>query len=149
MPAHYGAPLFGTHPLATPPTIPPRTPSPEPSGIPLAAIKEEGGVLSSEKPVRTETKTDVNGEATVSGNDSEEEVKAKTESSNQEAAAAPILRNVVIPPSTLNPKFPAIVFSHGLGAMRTSYSTVCCDLASHGYIVASVEHRYSKVRTHD
>ena len=39
------------------------------------------------------------------------------------------------------PLFPVVVFSHGLGAMRTTYSGICCDLASHGYVVASVEHR--------
>ena len=39
------------------------------------------------------------------------------------------------------PSFPVIVFSHGLGAMRTTYSGICCDLTSHGYVVASVEHR--------
>ena len=37
--------------------------------------------------------------------------------------------------------FPVVVFSHGLGAMRTTYSAICSDIASHGYIVASVEHR--------
>lgn len=40
------------------------------------------------------------------------------------------------------PPFPVIVFSHGLGGMRTTYSGICCDLASHGYVVAAVEHRY-------
>lgn len=34
-----------------------------------------------------------------------------------------------------------ILFSHGLGGIRTTYSSVCCELASHGYILAAVEHR--------
>lgn len=40
------------------------------------------------------------------------------------------------------PPFPVIVFSHGLAGMRTTYSGICCDLASHGYVVAAIEHRY-------
>ena len=37
--------------------------------------------------------------------------------------------------------YPVVVYSHGLASMRTDYSGICCDLASHGNIVASVEHR--------
>ena len=37
--------------------------------------------------------------------------------------------------------FPVIVYSHGLGGMRSTYSGICSDLASHGYVVAAVEHR--------
>lgn len=39
------------------------------------------------------------------------------------------------------PSFPVIVVSHGLCGMRTVYSAIVCDLASHGYVVACVEHR--------
>lgn len=34
-----------------------------------------------------------------------------------------------------------MVFSHGLGGMRTTYSYICADIASHGWVVAAVEHR--------
>ena len=37
--------------------------------------------------------------------------------------------------------FPLIVFSHGLCGSFFIYSGICCDLASHGYVVGSVEHK--------
>ena len=37
---------------------------------------------------------------------------------------------------------PVVMFSHGVAGMRTTYSAACCDLASHGYLVAAIEHRY-------
>ncbi len=43
--------------------------------------------------------------------------------------------------------FPVLVYSHGLGAMSMTYSAICCDLASHGYVVASVEHRLVYTRS--
>lgn len=39
------------------------------------------------------------------------------------------------------PKFPVVVFSHGLGGSRTMYSTICGDLASYGFVVIAMEHR--------
>ncbi|GAB1727019.1 hypothetical protein NU195Hw_g3872t1 [Hortaea werneckii] len=39
------------------------------------------------------------------------------------------------------PRFPLILFSHGLGGMRTMYSSVCGEFASYGFIVVAVEHR--------
>jgi platelet-activating factor acetylhydrolase len=40
-----------------------------------------------------------------------------------------------------SPIFPLLIFSHGLGGTRTTYSSVCGEFASYGFIVVSVEHR--------
>ena len=46
------------------------------------------------------------------------------------------MNGVVSPPT-----FPVIVFSHGMGSSFFPYSSICCDLASHGFVVAALEHR--------
>jgi len=38
------------------------------------------------------------------------------------------------------PSSPVVIVSHGLGATRMSYSSLCCALASHGCVVAVVDH---------
>ncbi|XP_012943889.1 platelet-activating factor acetylhydrolase [Aplysia californica] len=38
-------------------------------------------------------------------------------------------------------KFPVLIVTHGIGGNRTTLSTYCTELASHGFVVAAVEHR--------
>lgn len=37
--------------------------------------------------------------------------------------------------------YATVIFSHGLGGTRTTYTSICGELASHGYVVAAIEHR--------
>ncbi|KAG9493168.1 hypothetical protein GDO78_001206 [Eleutherodactylus coqui] len=61
--------------------------------------------------------------------------------------ASLLLGNLQIP-VTWNASFlpgtdrkPLVIFSHGLGAFRSVYSSMCMELASNGFLVAALEHR--------
>ncbi|KAK4528918.1 hypothetical protein GAYE_SCF66G6866 [Galdieria yellowstonensis] len=51
---------------------------------------------------------------------------------------SPALLHVPLAPSS--EPWPVVLFSHGLFANRLSYSALCAEIASHGYIVAAVDH---------
>lgn len=51
----------------------------------------------------------------------------------------PARRHLALNKSIAN--YPVLIFSHGLSACRHFYSVYCSSLASHGYIVAAIEHR--------
>ncbi|MCI3180919.1 hypothetical protein C5708_11675 [Caulobacter sp. CCUG 60055] len=54
-------------------------------------------------------------------------------------AAAPLARG--------REAFPVIVFSHGLGSAGVQNTVLCEALASHGYVVVSIEHSYDGAAT--
>lgn len=45
------------------------------------------------------------------------------------------------PGSAELPRFPLMMFSHGLGGSRTMYSSLAGEFASYGFVVCAVEHR--------
>jgi predicted dienelactone hydrolase len=45
------------------------------------------------------------------------------------------------------PRYPVLLFSHGWGGFRAQSSFLMQELASHGYIVAALEHPYGSVMT--
>ncbi|KAM3434557.1 hypothetical protein NHJ13734_005948 [Beauveria thailandica] len=57
-------------------------------------------------------------------------------------ATIPAHKNAkLLPASTDNKRWPTMIFSHGLGGNRTSYSYIAGSLASHGIVVVCPEHR--------
>jgi predicted dienelactone hydrolase len=49
--------------------------------------------------------------------------------------------------ATAKRRYPAVLFSHGLGETRYSYVSILEDLASHGFIVVAIDHTYSNRMT--
>jgi predicted dienelactone hydrolase len=54
--------------------------------------------------------------------------------------------SVLDAPIVTNPRrLPMLVFSHGFGVSRATYTSIIEDLASHGYIVVAIDHPYSGI----
>jgi len=54
----------------------------------------------------------------------------------------PVHKNAAILPSaSADGRWPVLVFSHGLGGNRNTYSHLCGSVASHGVVVVTPEHR--------
>jgi len=52
-----------------------------------------------------------------------------------------------VPVSGAQRTFPLLLFSHGFGVSRTQYGFAMAELASHGYVVAGIEHSYAAIGT--
>ncbi len=46
-------------------------------------------------------------------------------------------------PPAVNGRFPIIIFSHGLTGLRVQNTSMARELASHGYVVAAIDHTYA------
>ncbi|TLD38795.1 platelet-activating factor acetylhydrolase isoform II-domain-containing protein [Venturia nashicola] len=64
-------------------------------------------------------------------------------SNNTYTAGAEVKNQEGPPPEgeSAQPKFPLLIFSHGLGGTRSTYSSVCGEFASYGFVVCAIEHR--------
>lgn len=68
--------------------------------------------------------------------------RVKPEKVPQEMLKADYYENA---PHAEGRRFPVILFSHGYGSYIEANNMLCCELASNGYIVASVGHAYEDV----
>ena len=75
------------------------------------------------------------------GTEREEGERAAGENDTAEKEQRQSDQSAEDPPSVTPETFPVVVFSHGLGAMRTMSCGICSDIASQGFVVAAVEHR--------
>ena len=90
----------------------------------------------------TSSSPDTKTKAVSTAEDSREKtIKSREPQSDQSAEE----QATTAPPTVTSKPFPVVVFSHGLSVMRTICCGICSDLASHGYVVAAVEHRYVSV----
>jgi len=65
--------------------------------------------------------------------------------SSDEVSLARAIQTHAIPDATpsMSPKdFPVLIFSPGAGSIPALYSSFCEELASHGYLVAAIDHPY-------
>ena len=99
------------------------------------------------KPAASGTATGSESAATVGAGETGDEGDTQNGSSSgqeeqQQSADSAQDQDQLESTTTSTTPFPVVVFSHGLSAMRTISSSVCYQLASHGFVVASMDHRY-------
>ena len=124
MPALYGAPLYM-----------PTSSEPRPSSQRSPSQEEVTGATH-----KTKDEADDSSPANSSPQCSTNATPAEPKPVDEEVQATP-QNSTSQAGSGSQTTFPVIVYSHGLGSMRTTSSSVCTDLSSHGYVVASVEHK--------
>ena len=145
VPALYGAPLVTPASKNVPEeaeTVPSTDPSEQPSskeGGTAEVDNTEGANQDDSSPVNAnEDEESKNEEATVADATPQLETAAPSDTTDN---ATPISDSPTCDVSD-QPLFPVIVYSHGMGSMRTTYTAICCDLASNGFVVGAMEHRY-------
>ena len=64
-----------------------------------------------------------------------------------EVAFGTVLTSALLDASPLAGRFPLVVFSHGMNSARYFYTTLLQDLASHGFVVAAIDHPFWALTT--
>jgi dienelactone hydrolase len=71
-----------------------------------------------------------------------EKLRKSIEKYRDNAGSVQTSASIGVSLSTAEKKYPVIIFSHGMNSSRFTYTAICQELASQGYVVAAIDHPY-------